>query len=170
MSELDESANELELVGSGLRWNRREMLKKTAIAGGVIVWSIPAIELIGSGIAAAASAPGLGANCTITVPGVSSLLPSVGNTTTVTITYTTSTTTGTETVTIANSSEAGVTITPSGSGDFVFTLNGNDTILATPEPSGDTITVVSVIVSGQYQGTINGTYANCNPFAIKATG
>jgi len=166
MSELDESANELELVGSGLRWNRREMLKKTAIAGGVIAWSIPAIELIGSGIAAAASAPGVGALCTVTVPGVSTLLPSGSNTTTVTITYNASTQNGlTDTVTI---SPSGV-VSYSGT-KFGFQLSDNNTLLASSELSGDTVTIVSVAVNGVFQGNINGTYQNCNPFAIQATG
>jgi hypothetical protein len=166
MSEFDETVNELELVDSGLHWSRREMLKKTAIAGGVIAWSIPAIELIGSGIAAAASAPTLGANCTITVPGVSTLVPTSSNTTTVAIKYNTSTTDGlTDTITI----DAAGTITYGGT-NFGFTLTSNDTLLTSTQLASDTVTVISVTVNGVAQGQINGTYQNCNPFAIQATG
>lgn len=142
------------------------MLKKTAIAGGVIVWSIPAIELIGSGIAAAGSAPTLGANCTITVPGVSTLLPSAGNTTIVSITYSTSTQTGlTDTITISSTGQ----ISYSGT-NFGFTLQSSDTLLASTELASDTVTIIAVTVNGVAQGQVTGTYQNCNPFAIEATG
>lgn len=40
-----------------LRWSRREMLKKTAIAGGTLAWAVPAVEMVGTRVAAAASAP-----------------------------------------------------------------------------------------------------------------
>lgn len=151
---------------TGTRWSRREMLKKSAVAGGVALWAIPAVEVVGTRIAAAASGPHLLANCSVDVPGITTFVPATGNTTTIKITYyldSAPTNTLTETVEVNSSG----TVTNSSSA-FTFTLGNDGSVLSANIPSSETVTIVSVVVNDVNYGSVTGSYSNCNPFEIVA--
>lgn len=164
MSEEQREVKVLEAEGgSGSRFGRREMLKKSAIAGGALVWAVPTVELIGTRVAAAqGSGPLSIGTCSVQVTGISTLEGS-----TVTVDYTTAAgVKDSETITI--SSTGGVTYGLSGN-PLGFSLNSTFTELSANLASlNDTPTVVSVSVT---KGTVvdYGPYgSNCNPFTISA--
>jgi len=160
MSEEHREVKVLEAEGgSGSRFGRREMLKKSAIAGGAVVWAVPAVEMIGTRIAAAGSVPLSIGTCSAQVRGITNLHGSA-----VTVKYTTSSgVKATEKITISNS--GAVTFDPSGN-PLGFALENSTTLSADLASLADTPTLVSVTVS---RGTVSdsGPYGSrCNPFTI----
>jgi hypothetical protein len=142
------------------------MLKKSAVAGGVALWAIPAVEVVGTRIAAAASGPQLLANCSVVVPRITTFVPGSGNKTTITISYyidTAPTNILTETVEVDTSSTVS-----SSSSTFTFTLSHDGSVLSAYIPSSETVTIVSVVVNDANYGSVTGSYSNCNPFEIVA--
>jgi len=166
MSEEQREVKVLEAEGgSGSRFGRREMLKKSAIAGGAVVWAVPAVEMIGTRIAAAGSVPLSIGTCSVEVTGITNLYGS-----TVTVKYTTSSEPSvqqTETITI--SSSGGLSFGQSGN-PLGFALDPPYTTLTADLASlADTPSLVSVSVT---EGTVSdpGPFgSNCNPFTISAS-
>ncbi|MST32243.1 hypothetical protein GHK86_05835 [Acidimicrobiaceae bacterium USS-CC1] len=148
--------------------SRREMLKKGAIVGGAVVWAVPAVELVGTRVAAAQSHH-LEADCKVKVPGVSTFRPTGTNKTTIVITYVHNKDPFnylTETVYV--SSGGVVTTSPSSNPEFTFTLSSDGSTLSTNISGSDTIEIVSVVVNDVNYGQLSGFYSNCNPFLIVA--
>jgi len=164
MSEEQREVKVLEAEGgSGSRFGRREMLKKSAIAGGALVWAVPTVELIGTRVAAAqGSGPLSIGNCAVQVSGIDNLYS-----TTVTVDYATSSS-GSESETITISSSGGLTFDPKDN-PLGFSLNSGGTqLIADLASLADTPTLVEVEVSS---GTVTdtGPYgSNCSPFTIYA--
>ncbi len=148
--------------------SRREVLKKGAIVGGAVAWAVPAVELVGTRVAAAQSHH-LEADCKVKVPGVSTFRPTGNNKTTIVITYVHNNdpfTTYKETVYV--SSGGVVTTNPTSNPEFTFQLSLDGGTLSTTISGSDTIEIVSVVVDGANYGQLNGFYSNCNPFLIVA--
>jgi len=160
MSEEHREVKVLEAEGgSGSRFGRREMLKKSAIAGGAVLWAVPAVEMIGTRIAAAGSAPLSIGTCSVQVSGISNLLGS-----TVTVEHTTSSGgSGKETITIPSSATPtfGSTGNPLG-----FTLVNSTELSADLASLADTPTLVSVTVSRGKVSDSGPFGSRCNPFTI----
>lgn len=148
-SEVDLEAVEGPLVAIGSTGlSRREMLKKGAIIGGTVVWAVPAVEFVGTKLAAAQSNP-VPATCFV---GPFTNASTFANST-VTFTYVVTATNAKETLVISvNSAATGFTI-KSGSDPFGLTLPAPSEIQGTI-PSGDVLQGISVqVVNGGTQSS-----------------
>lgn len=148
--------------------SRREMLKKGAIVGGAVAWAVPAVELVGTRVAAAQSHH-LEADCKVKVPGVTTFVPTGSAKTTIVITYVRNSNPFNHlTETVYVSAGKVVTTSPSTNPEFTFTLSSDGGTLSTNISGSDTIEIVSVVVNGVNYGQLSGFYSNCNPFLIVA--
>jgi hypothetical protein len=123
----------------GTRWSRREMLKKSAVAGGVALWAIPAVEVVGTKIAAAAGS--IPATCTVGPFGFTSFANA-----SITFTYTQNGQ-AEQLVVAVNGAGTGFTVS-SGTDVFGLTVPTPTEIKGTI-PSADVLSAISVTVSGE---------------------
>jgi len=123
----------------GTRWSRREMLKKSAVAGGVALWAIPAVEVVGTKIAAAAGS--IPATCTVGPFGFTSFANA-----SITFTYT------------QNGKLEHFVVAVNSTGESLTEYSGTDVfglvVVSSTEiqgtiPSADVLSAISVTVSGQ---------------------
>jgi len=150
--------------------SRREVLKKGALVGGAVVWAVPAVEIVGTRVAAATttSGPTSSNSCSITFYGLSTFVPTSG-TTTVTITYgpDSDPTEYTETLTITPDG----TVSPQTNGTtLAFTLSNSGTQLNSSIPSSLLeVNVQVTVASPSYSNFNTGIFGNCETFTIIAS-
>lgn len=146
---------------------RREMLKKGALVGGAIAWAVPAVEIVGTKVAAAASGSP-GAACTAYAGSTITSLCGA----TIKVGYNTGTGTSTsyESVRVASDCSK-FSSGPTPSGDLSFQLKYNSTfkvyeVIVTASSSSDDITFVSVTVGTNTQTPISNKEETCYPLYI----
>lgn len=146
---------------------RRQMLKKSAIAGGAVAWAVPTVEFVGTRVASAAttSGPSTSNQCSVTFKKISSFIPSSG-TTTVKVTFLLFTGSQyVETLSIPHTQRSGAVFssTTDSGANLIFTINAAGTRLSTTVPSGEIEIAVTI-------GATTNTSAcgNNNPFVIIA--
>jgi len=148
---------------TGTRWSRREMLKKSAVAGGVALWAIPAVEVIGTKVAAASTIGVI--DCTV-YPD-SNINTLVGAT--VSITYNLGSTTGlTDSFTVTTSSSGSVGANSGSTGTLTASYNteGNPAYLSIDTTTSDVITYLSVQIDGSTVYTLSSKQQTCSPLYI----
>jgi len=149
---------------TGTSWSRREMLKKSVVAGGVALWAIPAVEVVGTKIAAAASAQVAfcesgGVNATVTSSSSSEVItltpanncyftesPNVGATSTILVT-----------ATATNGAAAAVTTAPTANCG-----TGSSTVVTVTYPSSVTSTTVDVTITVTFNATTTTGQLTCS--------
>lgn len=156
--------------GGAHGFSRRTMLK-AGVAGGVAVWAVPAVEMVGTKVAAAQSLHTT--NCSLQVSPLASWVPASG-TNSVTLTYNTSTASGlTESFTIDSGGNIAYN-PPTPAFSFSFVPDVADAILASSIPTGELITMINVTVQTG-TGTVTATsptgynYGPCSLFTLQAS-
>ena len=123
--------------------SRRDMIKRTAVAGAAVAWAVPVVEVLGSRVASASSATtnggGLGSAVVYTVPGVSNLLSS-----TITVTYEVVSSGTQYTVDYGIDGSGNLTVAPSPDVFNFAPTTGIGAKISGLVPTGDEVTVVSV--------------------------
>jgi len=147
---------------TGTRWSRREMLKKSAVAGGVALWAIPAVEVIGTKVAAASTIGVI--DCTV-YPD-SNINTLVGAT--VSIKYNLgSTTVLKDSFTVGTSSYGPVGANSGSTGTLTASYNeGNPAYLSIDTTTSDVITYLSVQIDGSTVYTLSSKQQTCSPLYI----
>jgi len=150
--------------------SRREVLKKGALVGGAVVWAVPAVEIVGTRVAAATttSGPTSSNSCSMTFNGLSTFVPTSG-TTTVTITYGPYTDPEAYTETLTITPEGTVSDSTKGP-NLTFTLSNSGTQLNSSIPNKLLEVKVQVkVTSPKYSNSNTGIFGNCETFTMIAS-
>jgi len=153
--------------------SRREVLKKGALVGGAVVWAVPAVEIVGTRVAAATTTSGPTSSnyCSITFDGLSTFVPTRG-TTTVTITY------GPynkpkeykETLTIKPDATPGTVSYTTNGPTLSFTLSNDGSELTSSIPGNLLEVEVQVTVTTPSYSNFNtGIFGSCETFTLIAS-
>ena len=162
--EFEAHTDEEPLAGVGASSiSRRSMLKKTAIAGGVAMWAVPAVEMVGTKLAAAGSLA-VAVACTGTIDGGTEFTTFCGSTVTVSYNAGPSTTSYSQKFVISADCSS---FTESGTGTAVTLKSYTSTSLLFTVASGEDITNLSVKASNGTNAVIyKNTEQQCATIAI----
>lgn len=148
--------------------SRRDMIKRTAVAGAAVAWAVPVVEVLGSRVASAASA-----TTSITSGSAVTYLFGVTNFDgdTITVDYEAGTTQETAVYNVSSSGALSFNVSKStvATDPFGFAINTTATQISGVVPGADTVESVTITVSAA-SGTQTQTANGGDPIVIQANG